>query len=32
MGKKKGPYIPYFLSQRDCEAWYNINADVKEEN
>ena len=21
MGKKKGPYTPYFLSQRDCEAW-----------
>ena len=20
MGKKKGPYTPYFLSQRDCEA------------
>ena len=22
MGKKKGPYTPYFLSQRDCEAWH----------
>ena len=24
MGKKTGPYIPYFLSQRDCEAWNRI--------
>ena len=22
MDMKTGPYIPYFLSQRDCGAWY----------
>ena len=43
MVKKKGPYTPYFLSQRDCEAWYlyliakdkfktKINVDVNLKN